>query len=203
MYEDSLERLHVLIADDDEQRLDQIAAAVSDLGHTVVSRLTEVSQVAAATRQEHPDVAVVGLGLQRAHALDLISEIVRQAACPVIVDVDGDDPEFVENAAKRGIFASFRHDGSDQMRGALDVALRRYAEFSRAQGALSRRALIEQAKGILMERHGITADEAFARLRRQARNTNHTLNDVAEAVTLSYRLFQPLPPGVEPAAEEP
>jgi hypothetical protein len=69
--------------------------------------------------------------------LDLITEIVRQAACPVIVDVDGGDPEFVENAAKRGIFASFNHDGPDQMRGAIDVALQRYAEFRRVQGALS------------------------------------------------------------------
>jgi response regulator NasT len=146
---------------------------------------------------------VVGLGLERAHALDLISAIVRQAACPVIVDIDGGDPAFVENAAKRGIFASFQHDGPDQMRGAIDVALRRYAEFSRAQGALSRRALIEQAKGILMERHGVTADEAFARLRRQARNTNRTLNDVAEAVTLSYPLFRQPTPMVEAATEEP
>jgi response regulator NasT len=203
MNEDSLDRLHVLIADENEQRLDQIATVVSDLGHTVVSRLTEVSQVAAETERERPDVAVVGLGLEHAHALDLISAIVRQSACPVIVDVDGGDPAFVENAARRGIFASFKHDAPDQMRGAIDVALRRYAEFSRAQGALSRRALIEQAKGILMERYGITADEAFARLRHQARNTNHTLNDVAEAVTLTYPLFRQPTPVVEAAAEEP
>lgn len=202
MNENSVERLHVLIADEDEQRLDEIARVVSGLGHSVVSRLTEVSQVAAATERDRPDVAVVGLGHERAHALDLISEIVRQAACPVIVDVDGSDPEFVENAARRGIFASFKHDGTDQMRGALDVALRRYAEFSRAQGALSRRALIEQAKGILMERHGITANEAFERLRREARNTNHTVNDVAEAVTLTYPLFRTPPMAPEPAAEE-
>lgn len=203
MDETRFDGLHVLIADENEQRLDQIATVVLELGHSVVSRLTEVSQVATATKRERPDVAVVGLGLERAHALDLISEIVRQAACPVIVDVDGSDPEFVENAARRGIFASFRHDGPDQMRGALDVALRRYAEFSRAQGALSRPALIEQAKGIMMERHGISADEAFGRLRRQARNTNHTLNDVAEAVTLSYPLFRAPTPVAEQAAEEP
>jgi hypothetical protein len=47
MNEDSFDRLHVLIADENEQRLDQIATVVSDLGHSVVSRLTEVSQVAA------------------------------------------------------------------------------------------------------------------------------------------------------------
>jgi AmiR/NasT family two-component response regulator len=67
---------------------------------------------------------------------------------------------------------------------------RRYAEFSREQGALSRRALIERAKGILMERHGITADETFERLRRHARNTNRTVTDVSEAVTLTYTLFR-------------
>ena len=118
MDEDSVERPHALIADENEQRLDQIAGVVSDLGHSVVSRLTEVFQVAAATERDRPDVAVVGLGHEHAHALDLISEIVWQAACPVIVDVDGGDPEFVENAAKRGIFASFKHDGPDQMPGA-------------------------------------------------------------------------------------
>jgi response regulator NasT len=54
------------------------------------------------------------------------------------------------------------------MRRAIDIAPRRDAEPSRAQGALSRRALVEPAKGILMVRHGVSVEEAFARLRRQA-----------------------------------
>jgi AmiR/NasT family two-component response regulator len=41
-----------------------------------------------------------------------------------------------------------------------------------------------------MERHGITPDEAFAELRSQARNTNTTVVDVAEAVVVSYPLFR-------------
>jgi response regulator NasT len=191
MSDETAHQLRVLIADDDARRLDEIAGVVAELGHDVVSRLTDVPDVASATERERPDVAVVGLGEAEAHTLDLISEIVRQAACPVIVDIDVDldDGAFGEEAAKRGVFGLFRHGGRDEMRNAMDVALRRYAEFSRAQGALSRRAAIEQAKGILMERHAITADEAFARLRRHARNTNRTLIDVAEAVTLSYALF--------------
>ena len=147
MNEVSIEQLHVLIADDNEQRLGEIATVVAERRHHVVSSLTEVSQVAAAKKLERPDVAVVGLGTEHAHALVLIWVIVRQAACPVTVDVDGGDPGFVEEAAKRGIFASFKHDGRDQMRGAIDVALRRDPALSRAQGALSRRALIDQAKG--------------------------------------------------------
>ena len=67
------------------------------------------------------------------------------------------------------------------------------AEFNRLHGALRTGAVVEQAKGILMERHGISPDEAFAELRNRARNTNQGVFDVAQAVILSYPLFKPRP----------
>ncbi len=53
------------------------------------------------------------------------------------------------------------------------------------QTALSTRVIIEQAKGVLAERHGWTMDEAFTRLRGHARNHNRRLAEVAEEV-VSY-----------------
>jgi transcriptional regulator with GAF, ATPase, and Fis domain len=50
------------------------------------------------------------------------------------------------------------------------------------QQALSSRVTIEQAKGVLAERHGITADEAFTLLRTHARNHNLRLSDLARDV---------------------
>ena len=182
--------LRILIADELESRLDEIAEVVDDLGHTVVARVLEVSRIAEVTRREHPDVAIVGLGDESRHALDLISEIVRQAACPVIADLETDDSAFVDNAARRGIFAYVKHGRPPEMANAIDIVLQRYAEFSRLEGAFGRRALIEQAKGILMERHAITADEAFEELRSRARSTSTTVVEVAEAVTLSHPLLR-------------
>jgi len=52
----------------------------------------------------------------------------------------------------------------------IDIALRRDAVFSRAQGALGRRALVGRVEWDLAERYGISAEEAFARLGRPARN---------------------------------
>jgi response regulator NasT len=120
----------------------------------------------------------------------LISEIVKQAACPVIADMDTANREFINEAAKRGVFAYIRHGAPDEMADAIDIVLRRYAEFRRIEGAFGRRALIEQAKGILMERHGIDADAAFERLRRHARNSNQTVLDVADAVTRTHALLR-------------
>jgi PAS domain-containing protein len=50
------------------------------------------------------------------------------------------------------------------------------------QGALDSRILVEQAKGVLMEREGLSAQAAFERLRRQARGRSRKLDDVAREV---------------------
>ena len=183
--------LRVLIADEEQRRVTEIADVISGLGHSVVAQLIDASEIAEATRREHPDVAIVGVDGRQSHALDLISAIVKQAACPVIADIEGDDDAFLKNAARRGIFAYVKHGEQPGMEHALDIVLSRYAEFNRLHGALRTGAIIEQAKGILMERHGIGADQAFAELRSRARNTNQSVVDVAQAVTLSYPLFKP------------
>ncbi|MFL5859204.1 MAG: ANTAR domain-containing response regulator [Solirubrobacteraceae bacterium] len=191
----SIDPLRVLVADERADRLDQIAAVLRVLGHEVVAALTHIADLARAIRLERPDVAIVGVGQDKPHALALISEIVHHAACPVIVDIDAEDPAFVDDAATRGVFAYVRDGGRDQIQSALGIVLRRYAEFTRVHGALGRQAIIEQAKGILMERHGLSARDAFESLRQHARNTNQTVYDVAEAVTLSYSLFRSPPAG--------
>jgi AmiR/NasT family two-component response regulator len=48
------------------------------------------------------------------------------------------------------------------------------------QTALESRAVIEQAKGILMERHNLTADQAFQLLARVSQTTNRKLRHVAD-----------------------
>jgi GAF domain-containing protein len=52
------------------------------------------------------------------------------------------------------------------------------------QHALDSRVLIEQAKGILSAELGLSMDDAFAELRRYARNNNTLLKTVAEAVVV-------------------
>ncbi|GAB2803398.1 GAF and ANTAR domain-containing protein [Actinoallomurus bryophytorum] len=57
--------------------------------------------------------------------------------------------------------------------------------------ALTSRAQIEQAKGLLMAQHSITADEAFAMLSQQSQNTNAKLRDVARSILDSAAPLRP------------
>lgn len=77
----------------------------------------------------------------------------------------------------------------EELQGAVEIVLRRFAEFHRLEGALGRRALTERAKGILMERYGLDEREAFELLRSHSRRTGRKLIDVAEAVTTSHLLL--------------
>jgi two-component system, response regulator / RNA-binding antiterminator len=183
------EPLRILIANERKERLARTTGLVAAMGHHVIAPGLEVSEVAAATAEAMPDVALVGLGESSEHALDLISQIVQEAACPVIAILETQDAEFVNEAAKRGVFAYVTHRAPEELQGAVDIVLRRFAEFHRLEGALGRRALTERAKGILMERHRIDEREAFELLRSHSRRTGRKLIDVAEAVSISHLLL--------------
>ena len=156
MIEDELQHLRVLIANERRDRLELLAQVVVGLGHDVIAREIYVKEVGAATERERPDVALVGLGLSSEHALELINEIVREASCPVIALLTAKDPAYVREAAKRGVFAYIVDGDADELQSAIDITLQRFAEYQSLQGAFGRRALIEQAKGILMARHAST-----------------------------------------------
>lgn len=181
--------LRILIANERKDRLARIAAIVTRLGHEVISRELEVTEVAAATDREHPDLAFVGLGVSGEHALDMISEIVHEASCPVIALLEADDPVWVNEAAKRGIFAYIVDSRAEEMQSAIDITLRRYAEYSNLEGAFARRAVIERAKGIMMSRQEIDEQRAFELLRSQSQRTGRKLYDIAEAVVESHLLL--------------
>ena len=176
------QHLRVLIANQRSDRLDYVTSVVVGLGHEVVARSIEVDEVAAVTQREHPDVALVGLGDSSDHALELIGEIVRQAACPVITLLETDDHVFVGEAAKRGVFAYITDTNPYQLQDSIDIVLRRFAEFQNLEGAFGRRAVIERAKGILMERHDTNETQAFEMLRAHARSANRKLVDISAAV---------------------
>jgi len=187
--------LRVLIANERRDRLERIAQFIAGLGHEVIAREIQITEVAASTARERPDVALVGLGSSTAHALDLISEIVREASCPVIALLERKDPAYVNEAATRGVFAYIVADGDpDDLQSAIDITLRRFAEYHNLQGAFGRRAKIEQAKGILMARHSINEDKAFQMLRDHSQHNGRKLIDVAEAIVESHLLLVPHTP---------
>jgi response regulator NasT len=183
------EHLRVLIANERKDRLALVAPIVAALGHEVIAREIEVDDVGPVTARERPDVALVGLGESSDHALQLIERIVQEAACPVIVLIHAPDPGFVREASKRGVFAYITDAESKDWQSSIDIVLRRFTEYHDLEGAFGRRAVIERAKGILMERHSVDELVAFEMLRSHSRTANRKLIDLAGAVVDGHPLL--------------
>jgi AmiR/NasT family two-component response regulator len=201
MEEESFPRLRVLVTDAPGERLDQVTRTVAQLGHDVFARESSLAEVGRITTTEEPDVALVIVREGNTNGLEMIDRIVHEATCPVIAVLDVQDRTFIQEAAKRGIFAYIAHaDDPQEMQSSIDIVLRRFAEYHDLEGAFGRRAVTERAKGILMERHGIDEQAAFDMLRDESRRTNQKLVDLAEAVVVS-RSMLPVRPASRP--EEP
>jgi len=183
------EHLRVLIANERRDRLALVAPIVTALGHEVIAREIEVRDVGPVTARERPDVALVGLGKSSEHALQLITKIVHEAACPVILLIHAPDPDFVKEASKRGIFAYITDADAKDWQNSIDIVLRRFAEYHDLEGAFGRRAVTERAKGILMERHSVDDTAAFEMLRDHSRARNRKLVDTAAAVVDGHALL--------------
>jgi AmiR/NasT family two-component response regulator len=192
--------LRVLIADEDEDALHHLAAVLEQLGHEVTPYVVSVSEAIELIATEDPDLAIVVVHQDDEHALALIAETVEYASGPVIAQTRDGDVEFVARAAEHGISAWIESASPQVVQGAIEVALRRYEETSRLQlkvdqleSALERRALIERAKGILMERHAVDERRAFDLMRDHARAQSRRVVDVARTVTEGHALLPKQP----------
>ena len=192
--------LRVLIADEDEAALRDLHVVLAGLGHEVTPYAVSVRDAVELIAKDDPQVAIVVVHKDDEHALALIAEAVEYASGPVIAQLPDADMDFLSRAAERGISAYVESMDPESIQGAIEVAVRRYREARQLHekvdqlgSALERRGVIERAKGILMERHGVNERQAFELLRDHSRATNRRVVEVAQAVLDGHALLPKRP----------
>ena len=188
--------LRVLIADEDDEALEELRSTLEELGHEVIPFAVSVREAAELIAREDPSLTIVMVHKDDEHALALISEAVEYASGPVIATVRDGDADFVARAAEHGIAAYVEGTNPQSVQGAIEVSLRRYREAAQLsgkvdqlEGALQRRIVIERAKGILMERHTTDERGAFELLRDNARASSRRVVEVAQSVVDGHALL--------------
>jgi AmiR/NasT family two-component response regulator len=188
MDEPVTEHLRILVAGAGDERVGRTATRVAGLGHDVVAGEIPIT-ASTVTADEWPDMALVNVGREAGSALELVERLVTADAFPVVVVTEQPDPALVRAAAARGAYASVTHGDPASWQAAIEFAARRFGDYRRLAAAFERRAVIERAKGILMERHSIDERRAFEVLRRHARDANQRVVDVATHVIASHAML--------------
>src|SRR4051812_46952358 len=160
--------LRVLLANEREEDLRRLGEVLDGLGHEVTPFAVSVREAVELIAREEPDLAFVVFDGDDQHGLALLSETVEYARGPVLVSVrETETPATIAKAADMGIAGYVDSWEPEDVQAAIEVAMRRHREERRLnerveqlETALERRGVIERAKGILMERHGVGEREA-------------------------------------------
>lgn len=191
--------LRILLANERKEDLRALGDVLDALGHEVTPFAVSVAEATELIAREDPDVAFVVLDGDDEHGLALISETVTFASGPVLVTVrQAESAETIARAADMGIAGYVDSWAPADVQGAIDVAMRRHREEERLhekvaqlESALDRRAVIERAKGVLMERHTVGERAAFELLREHARSSGRRVVDIAQTVLDGHALLPP------------
>ena len=135
-----------------------------------------------------PDMIIVDAESQARDTLEHVVLATREARRPIVLFTEDDDTTHVGAAIAAGVTAYVVAGmAPDRVKPVLDVALARFRheeglrrELADARTELSDRKVIDRAKGILIQQHGLTEQDAYTRLRKTAMNKGLRVAEVAQ-----------------------
>jgi AmiR/NasT family two-component response regulator len=183
-----MERPAVLVANGAAGDLTNLVARLDRSGYDAVGAELEPGGAVAAVTERAPALLLVVVGASPARALQLIGVVAHETLCPVVAVLDQPRPGFARLAAAQGCYGVTGAE-PEALEAALHCAIRRQADYVGLLDAFARRAVIEQAKGLLMAEQRIEATAAFELLRGHSQRTNRKVADVAGELIHSHGLL--------------
>ena len=186
--------MRILIAEDETIiRLD-LRATLESAGFDVCAEARNGAEAVELAASERPDLAILDVKMPALDGIEAARRILTDRPIPIVMLTAYGQDELVARAVEAGVFGylvkPFRE--SDLLP-AIRAARARHAELEALREeaeslaeALATRKVVERAKGLLMEREGLTEQEAFARLRRASQSANRPMKVVAEALIATF-----------------
>ena len=183
-------RLKILIAEDETIiRLD-LRDMLVHAGFDVCAEARDGEEAVALARSEQPDLAIMDVKMPKLDGIDAARKILEERPIPIVMLTAYGQAEIVSRAVEAGVFGYLVKPFREQdLLPAIQSARARHEELQalRAEAeslaeALAARKAIERAKGLLMEKEGLTEADAFARLRKASQASGRPLKVIAEAV---------------------
>jgi two-component system, response regulator PdtaR len=186
--------MRILVAEDETIiRLD-LKELLERSGFEVCAEAKDGVEALELARREQPDLAVLDVKMPRLDGIEAARRILDERPIPIVIVTAYGQEELVSRAVEAGVFGYLVKPFREQdLLPAIRTACARHEELTalREQAdslaeALAARKAIERAKGLLMEREGLTEQDAFARLRKASQVSGRPMRVVAEALIATF-----------------
>ena len=182
--------LRIVIADDEAIIRMDLKEMLQEAGHEVVGETANGRRAVAIVRDTRPDLVILDVKMPDMDGVEAARMIAADHLAPVLLLTAFDDAELIQRATEAGVLAYLVKPVSEKsLFPAMEIALSRWREteslekeLAETRDSLETRKLLDRAKGILMQAHGISEEEAYRRMQRYSMEKRRTLKEVAAAV---------------------
>lgn len=185
-----LQKLNILIADDEALiRLD-LREMLSDAGHHIVGEAADGAQAVRLARELKPDFIIMDVKMPNMDGLEAAAIIGEENIAPVLLLTAYSQQDIVEKASKAGVSAYLvKPVREEQLFPAMEIAASRFnelqelnKELSDLKDSLETRKLVDRAKGILMAAHKISEQDAYRKMQQYSMAKRISLKALAESI---------------------
>jgi response regulator NasT len=186
--------LRILVAEDETIiRLD-LKEILERAGFEICAEARDGEEAVRLARAEKPDLAVLDVKMPRLDGIEAARRILAERPIPIVMLTAYGQEELVARAVEAGVFGylvkPFRET---DLLPAIQAATARHSELEALREeaeslaeALAARKIVERAKGLLMEREGLSEQDAFTRLQRASQVSGRPMKVVAEALIATF-----------------
>jgi response regulator NasT len=186
----------IIIADDESLiRLD-LREMLTHLGYDVIAEAGDGQAAMDIAFKLRPDLVVMDIRMPDVDGITAAETLTRERIAPVVLLTAYSDQALVDRAKEAGVVGyvvkPFREA---ELMPVIELSLARFEEFRALETevgglkeALESRKVVERAKGVLMEVHGLRESEAFHRIRKTSMDARKSMKEVAEAILLTHEM---------------
>lgn len=177
----------IVIAEDEALiRLD-LAETLVEEGYEVVGEAADGSEAIRLVEELRPDVAILDIKMPGTDGLVAAQSIIDRQLAAVVILTAFSQRDLIEQARDAGALAYVvKPFHRNELVPAIELAKARFGELvaatTRADALadqLETRKLIDRAKGVLMDQHGLSEKESFRFVQTAAMGSRSTMNAVA------------------------
>ncbi|MEO9330028.1 ANTAR domain-containing response regulator [Gordonia aurantiaca] len=180
----------VLVAEDDSLIRMDLIEMLREEGYDVVGEAPNGQVAVELTETLQPDLVIMDIKMPVRDGIDAATEIAEKRLAPVVMLTAFSQRDFIEKARDAGAMAYLvKPFTKADLVPAIEVAVSRYHELKQLEREvatmnerLETRKLVERAKGLLMEKQGLSEPEAFKWIQRAAMDRRTTMKAVAQVV---------------------
>ncbi len=182
--------LRVVIADDEAVIRMGLRAMLEERGYRVVGEAGDGRRLLELVERLRPDLVFLDIKMPGLDGLAAAERLAETHRLPVIILTAYGERDLVDRARQAGVMGYLMKPLREaDLQPAIEVALARFRdlqalaeEVSGLQETLEARKLVERAKGALMQRLGLSEEDAYRRMQRASRNTRRPMKEIARRI---------------------